>query len=65
MTSFSVKELANGNSNVAFSWHIVANRIDRINKNGEIESKHEGVRFPYGPKKLTPLEYGAAKVPKK
>ena len=60
--SFTVKELANGNSNVSFSWHIVANRIDDKNEQGLIESKHEGVRFPYGPKKLEPLEYGKAKV---
>lgn len=60
---FKVKELNNGKSNTTFSWHIVANRIDGVDQEGNIESKHEGVRFPYGPKKLKPLKYGKAKVP--
>lgn len=63
--SFTVKELSNGNSNIQFSWHIVANRIDSKNDAGQVESKHEGVRFPYGPKKLKPLKYGKAKVSKR
>lgn len=63
--SFKVKELNNGKSNIQFSWHIVANRIDNKDKSGNITSKHEGVRFPYGPKKLEPLKYGKAKVSKK
>lgn len=61
-TSFTVKELANGNSNTPFSWHIVANRIDRKNNQGVIESKHEDVRFPLGPAKLKSLDYGKSKV---
>jgi len=63
--SFKVKELSNGKSNIQFSWHIVANRVDDINAAGEIESKHEGVRFPYGPDKLKPLKYGKAKIGKR
>lgn len=63
--SFKVKELNNGKSNIQFSWHIVANRVDDKNDAGEIQSKHEGVRFPYGPKKLNPLKYGKAKVQKR
>lgn len=46
---FMVKELANGTSNVAFSYHIVANRADEIDANGEVASKHVGLRFPVGP----------------
>ncbi|MFD0963543.1 hypothetical protein [Pseudofulvibacter geojedonensis] len=60
--SFTVKELNGGNSNISFSWHIVANRIDNKDASGKVTSKHEGVRFPYGPKKLEPLKYGKAKV---
>ena len=30
-TGFTVIELNNGNSNVPFSWHIVANRADSLN----------------------------------
>jgi hypothetical protein len=31
---FDVKELNSGNSNVSFSWQIVANRADRLDENG-------------------------------
>ena len=63
--SFTVKELGNGSSNIQFSWHIVANRIDDKDDSGNVYSKHEGVRFPYGPKKLEPLKYGKAKTAKR
>ena len=53
-TGFTVIELNNGNSNVPFSWHIVANRADSLNSNGEVSSKHVGVRFPIGPQPLKP-----------
>src|SRR5690606_1516347 len=53
---FTVKELQRGNSNVSFSWHIVANRADDKDLNGEITSKHVGLRFPEGPGPLKPIE---------
>lgn len=46
---FKVVELNNGNSSVSFSWHIVANRADDIDSNGNITSKHVDLRLPYGP----------------
>lgn len=46
---FKVVELANGTSNTKFSWHIVANRADDKDVNGNITSKHVGLRLPYGP----------------
>lgn len=49
---FTVKELNNGNSNVSFSWQIVANRADTKDENGNTTSEHVGLRFPYGPKPL-------------
>ena len=49
---FKVKELSNGKSNVSFSWNLVANRADVVDKTGKIESKHVDVRFPIGPNKL-------------
>lgn len=49
---FKVKELQNGKSNVSFSWNMVANRADVLEKDGTIASKHVDVRFPIGPKKL-------------
>ncbi len=49
---FKVKELENGKSNVSFSWNLVANRADVLDKTGKIESKHVDVRFPIGPNKL-------------
>jgi len=51
--------------NISFSWHIVANRADSKDHSGNIESKHEDVRFPYVPKKLKALKYGKAKVSKR
>jgi len=43
---FDVIEFQHGKSNVSFSWSIVANRKDLKNSNGEIISKHKGLRFP-------------------
>jgi hypothetical protein len=58
---FKVKELRNGKSNVSFSWNLVANRADALDKNGKIESKHVDVRFPIGPNKLNPESQREAK----
>jgi hypothetical protein len=46
-TGFDVVELINGISNVSFSWSITANLSDKKKMNGEIESKHIGIRFPH------------------
>ncbi len=46
---FKVKELAQGTSNTKFSWHIVANRANDVDENGNITSTHVGLRLPYGP----------------
>ena len=46
---FDVVELQNGNSNVSFSWTIVANRADTYDKQGNIISKNTDIRFPDGP----------------
>jgi hypothetical protein len=48
-TGFDVIELQSGTSNVPFSWTIVANRSDSKDNQGNILSKHVGVRFPDGP----------------
>jgi len=48
---FTVKELQGGNSNVSFSWQLIANRADSKTSNGELISKHVDVRFPDAPKK--------------
>ena len=53
---FTVKELNGGRSNVSFSWHIVGNREDTKLPNGEVFSKHVGVRFPIGPDKISSKE---------
>ena len=53
LEGFSVKELAKGNSNVAFSYHVVANRKDELAKNGTVNSKNADVRFP---KAATPMK---------
>lgn len=49
---FRVVELNNGRSNAPFSWQIVANRADTVDKNGNVLSKNVGVRMPVGPKPL-------------
>ncbi len=59
---FTVKELSNGKSNVNFSWQIVANRADSKDNNGNITSKHVGLRFPYGPKPLQQTEISSKKM---
>lgn len=53
---FKVTELQNGSSNVSFSWNLVANRADALNADGDLSSKHVGVRFPIGPNRLAPEE---------
>lgn len=55
-TGFDVIELQNGQSNVKFSWSVVANRADQVDKQGNIVSKHVGVRFPDGPGPLESKE---------
>lgn len=61
--SFTVKELANGNSNISFSWYLIANRADDY-ENGVLQSKNADVRFPVAPEKLKYQEAGTAKSPK-
>lgn len=53
---FTVKELQGGNSNVAFSYQIVANRADRIDSEGNVLSKHVDVRLPKAPGALEQLK---------
>ena len=43
-SSFEVKELNGGNSNVKFMWHIVANRADEVLNDGSV-SKYSDERF--------------------
>lgn len=47
---FTVKELQGGTSNVSFSWHIVANRVDEM-VNGE-KTVYQSLRFPDAPLKI-------------
>ncbi len=46
---FTVKELQNGNSNVSFSYQIIATRADRTDKDGNVLSKNADVRLPLAP----------------
>ncbi|NQY05340.1 MAG: hypothetical protein HRT68_03805 [Flavobacteriaceae bacterium] len=55
-SGFTVKELKGGTSNIDFSWQIVATRADSYDNDGSLGSKHEGIRFPIGPGRLTPLQ---------
>lgn len=58
---FTVKELNNGNSNVKFSWHIVGNRTDEIEANGE-KTTYQSLRFPDAPGPLAPTEIESKKL---
>lgn len=53
---FTVRELQNGRSSVAFSWHIVGNRKDDAGRNGSESSTYASLRFPDapGPMELKP-----------
>lgn len=53
---FTVKELQNGNSNVSFSWHIVANRKDDMGRSPEESVKYSNLRFPDAPGAILPDE---------
>jgi hypothetical protein len=46
---FEVVELQGGTSNVPFTWTIVATRADARDNQGNVVSKHVGVRFPDSP----------------
>ena len=58
---FTVRELQSGQSNVPFSWHIVANRADTKVASGRLVSKHVGLRFPVGPGPLKSNELASRK----
>lgn len=55
---FTVKELQNGNSNVSFSWQIVATRADErvMGSNGDVRISDNSVRFPRGPEEFAPVK---------
>jgi hypothetical protein len=46
---FDVIELQGGQSDVPFTWSVVANRTDTKDAKGEVISRHIGVRFPIAP----------------
>ncbi|MCU7495137.1 MAG: hypothetical protein HF314_18635 [Ignavibacteria bacterium] len=45
---FDVKELRNGRSRAAFSWHVVATRADLTGPEGSIMTDYSTLRFPAG-----------------
>ena len=51
---FKVTELQYGNSNVPFSWHIVANRKDEVGRTAEENSLYADLRFPDAPRSMAP-----------
>jgi hypothetical protein len=55
-TGFDVIELENGKSNVKFAYHIIANRADDFDNNGNLVSKNADVRFPPAPPKQIPIQ---------
>lgn len=63
-TSFTVKELQNGTSNVSFSYHIVANRKDAVDANGTVVSKFADLRFPDAPQAIPQTKTKTTRLPK-
>lgn len=61
---FTVKELQNGNSNVSFSWQLIATRADAKDENGNVTSKHVDVRLPVGPERMIFNESSTSKAQK-
>ncbi len=53
---FLVKELQGGTSDVAFSWHIVANRKDELGNTPEESSLNADLRFPNAPNEILPSQ---------
>jgi hypothetical protein len=51
-SGFTVKELQNGNSNVSFSYHIVANRKSETGRSVNENSNYSDLRFPDAPDAL-------------
>jgi hypothetical protein len=49
---FDVKELLNGQSNISFTWQIVASRADATDNTGQVVSAYADLRFPIGPERV-------------
>ena len=62
--SFTVKELRGGSANVAFSYHIVANRKDDIGNSGTEASAYSSLRFPDAPEGFYPETLTAKEMQK-
>lgn len=59
-TGFDVVELNSGQSNVKFAYHVVANRADDRDENGNIVSINADIRFSPAPSKQIPIEQKSA-----
>ena len=62
-SSFTVKELQNGTSNVSFSYHIVANRKNDTGST-ENSSNYSDLRFPDAPDEIGPETLDARELQK-
>jgi hypothetical protein len=54
-TGFDVVELNGGKSNVKFVYHVVANRADDIDENGNVLSRYADIRFGPGMPPMKPI----------
>jgi hypothetical protein len=52
---FDVVELNNGKSNVKFVYHVVANRADDVDENGNVLSRYADIRFGPGMPPMKPI----------
>lgn len=54
-SGFDVVELNNGKSNVKFVYHVVANRADDVDENGNVLSRYADIRFGPGMPPMKPI----------
>ena len=59
---FTVTELENGQSNINFSWHIVANRRDFVSRESGEVSKYSDLRFPEAPLPKTTISSNTTQI---
>jgi hypothetical protein len=61
-TGFDVVELDGGTSNINFTWHVVGNRADAKDANGNVTSTIQSLRFPQGVERVNSVQSQPAQV---
>jgi hypothetical protein len=61
-TGFDVVELGGGNSNVSFSWNVIANRANALDGQGNVSSAYADWRMPVMPDRVKSVQAQPAQV---